>query len=154
EMVTGIDLIKEQIRVASGEKLTIKQEDVTLTGYAIECRINAEDPNHDFRPSPGHVSLLHVPNGFGVRFDSFIYTGYTVSPYYDSLIGKLIVHDNTREAAIKKMKAALDELIIEGLSHNRHFCRQIVTHPKFVEGDFDTSFIAKYRDTLIGDDDE
>ena len=153
EMVTGVDLIKEQIRVASGEKLLIQQEDIVVNGHAIECRINAEDPKHNFRPSPGKVELLHVPNGFGTRFDSFLYTGYTVSPYYDSLVGKLIVHDVDRDSALLKMRAALDELIIEGFSHNREFCRQIISHSAFMKGEFDTSFIEKYRDTLIGDDD-
>ncbi|MEC9485083.1 MAG: acetyl-CoA carboxylase biotin carboxylase subunit [Candidatus Izemoplasma sp.] len=152
EMVTGVDLIKEQIRIASGEKLLLKQSDITVNGHAIECRINAEDPNHNFRPSPGTVELLHVPNGFGVRFDSFLYTGYTVSPYYDSLVGKLIVHDHSREAALMKMRNALDELIIEGFAYNRSFCRQIISHKQFRRGDFDTSFIAKYKDMLIGDD--
>jgi acetyl-CoA carboxylase biotin carboxylase subunit len=151
EMVSNVDLIKEQISIASGEALTIQQSDVIMTGHAIECRINAEDPSHQYRPSPGEVTLLHVPGGFGVRFDSFLYTNYHVSPYYDSLIGKLIVHDKTRAEAIRKMQVALDELVIKGFNHNRAFCKKIVSHSSFIKGAFDTSFIEQHFDQLVGD---
>lgn len=151
EMVTGVDLIKEQIRIASGETLGFAQDDLTFRGHAIECRINAEDPDNNYMPSPGPVNLLHVPNGFGIRFDSFLYAGYSVSPFYDSLVGKLIVHDVNREQAILKMKAALEELVIKGFKHNRRFCKNIIKHPKYIDGQFNTSFIAEYIHELVGD---
>lgn len=149
EMVTGIDIIKEQIKIASGEKLTIKQEDVVLKGHSIECRINAEDPKFDFRPSPGKIDLLHVPSGHGVRFDSFIYQGYSIPPYYDSMMGKIIVHDESREQAIKKMKAILDELLITGVKTNQDFCYMILSNQDYVKGNFDTGYIGKKIDQLL-----
>ncbi len=115
EMVTGIDLVKQQIRIAAGEPLPFRQEDVVVRGHSIECRINSEDPDHDFRPSPGRITALARPGGPGVRWDSHIQAGYTVPPYYDSLLGKLIVHAPTRLEAIATMRRALDELVIEGV---------------------------------------
>ncbi len=153
EMVTGIDIIKEQIKIAGGEQLSFTQEDVELKGHSIEVRINAENPKENFRPAPGKVDLLHVPSGHGVRFDSFIYTGYSISPFYDSMMGKVIVHGNTREEAINKMKATLDELIISGVGNNREFCNKILENSDYVKGNFDTGFIPKYLDTLLGYDD-
>ncbi|MDH3716551.1 MAG: acetyl-CoA carboxylase biotin carboxylase subunit [Planctomycetota bacterium] len=143
EMVTGVDLIKTQIQVASGEPLSFKQEDVQLRGAAIECRINAEDPAKNFRPSPGVIEQLIVPGGLGVRFDSHVYAGYTVSPFYDSMIGKLIVHQPTREAAISCMLRALAELHVEGISTtvSRHV--EMLKHSAFAEGRIDTNFVER-----------
>jgi acetyl-CoA carboxylase biotin carboxylase subunit len=152
EMVSSVDIVQEQIKIASGMKLEIKQEDVRLSGHAIEVRINAEDPKHGFRPSPGKVTLLHVPGGNGVRFDSFLYQGYEISPYYDSLIGKVITYADTREKALKKMLATLDELIVGGIQNNRAFCMRILSNSDFQTGNFDTSFIGKNIDTLLGYD--
>ena len=143
EMVTGVDLIKSQIRVAAGEPLPITQEQIPCRGHAIECRINAEDPEHGFRPSPGEIKQLIVPGGFGVRFDSHVHAGYVVSPYYDSMIGKLIVHQPTRNEAIGTMKRALSELRIEGVKTTipRHY--QILDHSDFHEANVDTTFIER-----------
>jgi acetyl-CoA carboxylase biotin carboxylase subunit len=143
EMVTGIDLIKQQIRIASGEPLGIRQEDVVARGAAIECRINAEDPQVNFRPSPGRIDRLIVPGGFGVRFDSHVHAGYVVSPHYDSMIGKLIVHQPTRTEAIATMLRALDELRIEGVSTTASLHRKILSHAAFVEGRIDTTFVER-----------
>ncbi|SKA78081.1 acetyl-CoA carboxylase, biotin carboxylase subunit [Clostridium sp. USBA 49] len=143
EMVTGIDLVKEQIKIASGEELNIKQEDIKITGHAIECRINAENPQKGFRPSPGKIERMHIPGGLGVRLDSAVYQGYVIPSAYDSMIGKLIVHGKTREEAINRMKRALGEFVIEGIDTNIDFQFTILSNPKFVSGDFDTSFIAK-----------
>ena len=143
EMVTGIDIIKEQIKIAAGEKLSFSQEDVKLKGHSIEIRVNAEDPKFDFRPSPGKIELLHVPSGHGIRFDSFIYAGYQIPPFYDSMMGKLIVHSENREEAIKKMKATLDELVIHGVKSNQEFCYMILNSQDYVDGHFDTGFIPK-----------
>ena len=149
EMITGIDIIKEQIKIAGGEPLSFTQEDVKLNGHSIEVRINAENPKENFRPAPGTIDLLHVPSGHGVRFDSFIYTGYTISPFYDSMMGKVIVHGKTRTEAINKMKATLDELVISGVSNNREFCYKILENRDYVKGHFDTGFIPKYLDSLL-----
>lgn len=149
EMVTGIDIIKEQIKIAGGEPLSFDQEDVVLKGHSIEVRINAENPKENFRPAPGTIELLHVPSGHGVRFDSFIYSGYSISPFYDSMMGKVIVHGNTRTEAINKMKATLDELIIDGVDNNREFCNKILENRDYVKGNFDTGFIPKYIDSLV-----
>jgi acetyl-CoA carboxylase, biotin carboxylase subunit len=143
EMTTGIDLIKAQILVAAGEPLPFKQEDICARGVAIECRINAEDPEHGFRPSPGRVERLIVPGGFGVRFDSHVHAGYDVSPYYDSMIGKLIVHQPTRNEAIACMKRALTELRIDGLKTTASLSMKILDHVDFVEGRVDTTFIER-----------
>jgi acetyl-CoA carboxylase biotin carboxylase subunit len=142
-MVTGIDLIKTQLRVASGEPLPFKQEDITLSGVALECRINAENPRKNFQPSPGLIQKMITPGGFGVRFDSHAYAGYTVSPHYDSMIGKLIVHQPTRRQAIDCMLRALAELKIEGIQTtvSRHV--EILTHSAFSDGRIDTTFVER-----------
>ncbi|MEO1616428.1 MAG: acetyl-CoA carboxylase biotin carboxylase subunit [Planctomycetota bacterium] len=143
EMITGIDLIKEQIRVASGEPLSFKQEDVEVRGHAIECRINAENPDRNFMPNPGTISLFYAPGGFGVRFDSHVYGGYTVPPHYDSMIGKLIVHQPTREAAIATMRRALAEIRTDGISTTAGFHDKVLQHPEFVAGKHDTKFVER-----------
>jgi acetyl-CoA carboxylase biotin carboxylase subunit len=143
EMVTGIDLIKAQIRVAAGERLWFRQEDVRHEGCAIECRINAEDPEKNFRPNPGTITRWLIPGGFGVRFDSHAHHGYTVSPYYDSMIGKLIVHQPTREEAIAGAKRALRELRIEGIKTTAPLQLKILDHPAFVGAQVDTTFIER-----------
>ena len=143
EWVTGLDLIKEQIRIASGLPLRIKQEDVCLTGHAIECRINAEDPKKNFRPSPGEITELHFPGGKGIRIDSAIYSGYTVPAFYDSMLAKLIVHADTREEAIAKMCSALGEVIIDGIETNLNYQYEILGHPDYCSGEIDIEFIEK-----------
>ncbi|MFA7405709.1 MAG: acetyl-CoA carboxylase biotin carboxylase subunit [Pelobacteraceae bacterium] len=142
EMVTGVDLVREQIRSAAGIPLRFKQEDIQIRGHAIECRINAEDP-FKFTPCPGKITAYHPPGGFGVRVDSFVYDQYTVVPNYDSLIGKLIVHADTREEAIKRMARALDEFRIEGIKTTIFFHKRIMAHKDFIEGDIDTSFLER-----------
>jgi acetyl-CoA carboxylase biotin carboxylase subunit len=143
EMVTGIDLIKAQIRVAAGEPLPFKQEDIQVRGAAIECRINAEDASRNFQPSPGKIERLIVPGGFGVRFDSHVYSGYTVSPYYDSMIGKLIVHQPTRREAIDCMSRALGELRVDGIKTTAPLHREILSHAAFHECRIDTTFVER-----------
>ncbi|WNS81993.1 acetyl-CoA carboxylase biotin carboxylase subunit [Domibacillus sp. DTU_2020_1001157_1_SI_ALB_TIR_016] len=141
EMVTGVDLIKEQIRVASGETLSLTQEDVTFDGWAIECRINAENPEKNFMPSAGRVEGYLPPGGFGVRIDSAVYPGYMIPPYYDSMVAKLIVHGKTREEAIARMKRALSEFVIEGVHTTIPFHQKLLEHEVFVGGDFNTKFL-------------
>ncbi len=143
EQVTGWDLVKLQIELASGELLPMKQEEIFLHGWAVECRINAEDVEHDFRPNPGKVSYFLAPGGFGVRMDSHLYSGYTISPYYDSLVGKLIVHGGTREEAISRMRRALNELVIDGIKTTIPFHVKVLNDPVFQNGDFDTSFVEE-----------
>ncbi|MGD0900424.1 MAG: acetyl-CoA carboxylase biotin carboxylase subunit [Thermoguttaceae bacterium] len=143
EMVTGIDLIKSQIRVAAGQPLPFRQEDIRQQGVAIECRINAEDPEKGFRPNPGEITRIIPPGGFGVRFDSHVHAGYAVSPYYDSLIGKLIVHQPTRDEAIAAMKRSLFELRIEGIRTTVPLCQKILNHAAFQEAHGDTTFIER-----------
>ncbi|MBY0471082.1 acetyl-CoA carboxylase biotin carboxylase subunit [bacterium] len=143
EMVTGFDLIKEQIRAAAGEKLKIKQSDVSITSHSIECRINAEHPEK-FTPSPGKITALHVPGGYGVRVDSFVYDQYKVVPYYDSMIGKLIVHAPTRKDAIAKMRQALDEFVVEGIETNISFHKKIMTNERFRDSNYDTHFLEEF----------
>ncbi|MCS7303960.1 MAG: acetyl-CoA carboxylase biotin carboxylase subunit [Thermoguttaceae bacterium] len=143
EMVTGIDLIKAQIRIAAGEPLPFRQEDIPHRGVAIECRINAEDPKRNFRPSPGKIEQLIVPGGFGVRFDSHAHAGYTVPPHYDSMIGKLIVHQPTRQEAIACMRRALQELRIQGVTTTVPLYQEILAHPAFVSGQVDTTFVER-----------
>ena len=145
EWVTGLDLIKEQIRIASGLPLRIKQEDIRLTGHAIECRINAEDPKKNFRPSPGEITELHFPGGKGIRIDSAIYSGYTVPAFYDSMLAKLIVHADTREEAISKMRSALGEVIIDGIETNLNYQYEILGHPDYCSGEIDIEFIEKMK---------
>ena len=147
EMVTGIDLIKAQIRVASGEPLWFKQEDIQQRGAALECRINAEDPRRNFQPCPGKIEQLIAPGGFGVRWDSHAYSGYRVSPFYDSMIGKLIVHQPTRAAAIDTMQRALRELRIEGIKTTVPLHREILDHSAFRECRIDTTFVER---TFLG----
>ncbi|HEU4963670.1 MAG TPA: acetyl-CoA carboxylase biotin carboxylase subunit, partial [Bacilli bacterium] len=144
EMITGIDLIKEMIRVASGEPLSITQEDVVLDGWAIECRINAEDPDKNFMPCPGKIVNYMPPGGFGVRVDSAAFSGYTVTPFYDSMIAKLIVWAPTREEAILRMDRALTEFTIEGIKTTIPFHKKVLHHEKFIEGDVTTKFLELY----------
>lgn len=141
EWVTGIDLVKEQIRIASGKKLSYRQEDVHLTGHSIECRINAENPRKGFRPSPGTVKDMYLPGGKGIRIDSAIYSGYTIPPYYDSMVAKLIVWAKNRKEAIAKMRSALGEIIIEGIDTNVDYQYEILNHPDYLSGDIDIEFI-------------
>ncbi len=143
EMVTGIDLIKQQILIASGEKLELRQKDIKHQGSAIECRINAENPHKNFQPSPGKIERLIVPGGFGVRFDSHAHSGYVVPPYYDSMIGKLIVHQPTRAEAIRTMQRALAELRVEGIHTTTSLHQEILSHSAFVEGRIDTTFVER-----------
>jgi acetyl-CoA carboxylase biotin carboxylase subunit len=142
EMITGIDLIREQIRSAAGLPLRYSQDDVKINGHAIECRINAEDPVK-FTPSPGKITSYHTPGGLGVRIDSFVYDQYTVVPHYDSMIGKLIVHAETREDAIRRMARALDEYIVEGIRTTIPFHKKIMANRDFFEGNIDTGFLER-----------
>lgn len=144
EMLTQIDIVKEQIRIAAGEKLLLKQEDIRLQGHAIECRINAEDPENNFCPSPGNIHYALLPSGgIGLRVESAIYPGYTIPPFYDSMIAKIITHGHTRQEAILKMKRALGELIIRGIATNTDLHLEILNHPQFVSGDVDTLFLEE-----------
>ena len=143
EMRTGIDIVKEQIKIAAGEKLKFKQKEIEYKGHSIECRINSENPNKNFMPCPGKINGINLPGGNGIRIDSAIYSGYTIPPYYDSMIAKIIVHGNSRNEAISKMKRALEELVIDGVETNRDFLFDIIRKPNFIRGDFDTSFIEK-----------
>lgn len=143
EMRTGIDIVKEQIKIAGGEKLNLKQKQIEFKGHSIECRINAENPNKNFMPCPGKINEINLPGGNGVRIDTSIYSGYEIPPYYDSMIAKLIVHGTTRNEAIAKMKRSLEELVIDGVETNRDFLFDIIRKPNFIRGDFDTSFIEK-----------
>ncbi|MEG0591467.1 MAG: acetyl-CoA carboxylase biotin carboxylase subunit, partial [Lachnospiraceae bacterium] len=143
EWVTGIDLVKEQIRIASGLPLSYTQEEVKITGHAIECRINAENPKKNFRPSPGVITDMYLPGGKGVRIDSAIYSGYQVPAYYDSMLAKLIVYAKNREEAIAKMKCALGEVIIQGIETNVDFQYEIINHPDYQSGNIDIEFIEK-----------
>ena len=143
ELVTGTDLIKEQIRVAAGEKLSLKQEDIVLRGHAIECRINAEDPSRNFMPCPGKITQLHIPGGNGVRVDTAAYTGYEIPPYYDSMIAKIQVYDKDRMSAIMKMRSVLGELIVEGIVTNIDFEYDILMNEDFLAGNITTQFIEE-----------
>lgn len=143
EMLTGIDVVKEQLRVASGEKLSLKQDKISFNGHSMEARINAEDPSKNFRPSPGKITALHMPGGNGIRIDSAIYSGYTIPPNYDAMIAKVIVHGRDRNESIEKMKSALSEFVVEGINTNIDFLKEILNNEKFINNDYDTSFIAK-----------
>lgn len=143
EMVTGVDLIKEQIKIANNEKLSITQDDIDLNGHSIECRINAENPFKNFMPSAGTVDMYLAPGGLGVRVDSAVYPGYSIPPYYDSMVAKLIVHAPTREEAIQRMKRALDEFIVEGVHTTIPFHQRIMNHEVFKKGDFNTNFLEE-----------
>ena len=152
EIVTGIDLIKEQIRIANNEPLSFSQDSIKFEGWAIECRINAEDPFKNFMPSPGNIDMYLAPGGLGVRVDSAAYPGYTIPPFYDSMIAKLIVHGHTRDEAIKRMKRALDEFIIEGVHTTVPFHSRIMDHPVFIDGDFNTKFLDENPIVAKSDD--
>lgn len=144
EMVTGIDLVKKQIEVAAGEKLTIKQEDIKLRGHAIECRINAENPAFHFAPAPGKIENLLLPSGgMGLRVDSAMYSGYAIPPFYDSMIAKIIVHGQSRFEALMKMQRALGELVTDGVTTNAEFQMDLISHPNVIAGDYDTSFLQE-----------
>jgi acetyl-CoA carboxylase, biotin carboxylase subunit len=144
EAITGIDIVKEQIRIAAGEELQYKQEDISISGHAIECRINAENPAFNFRPSPGKVSTFHAPGGFGIRVDSSIYQEYVIPPYYDSMIAKLIAYGKDRNEAISKMKRALSEFVIGGVDNNIEFLINLLDQKDIVDNNYDTSYIEKW----------
>lgn len=144
EMVTGIDLIKEQIFIAAGEKLHFKQKDIHIQGHAIECRLNAENPEKNFMPCPGKIEFLHLPGGNGVRIDSAIYAGYQIPPNYDSMIAKIIVFGKDRDTAIDKMRSALGEVNVEGITTNLDYQYEIINHPVFRSGDVTTGFLEEY----------
>ena len=143
EMVTGIDIIKEQIKIASGEKLKIKQNDIKVNGHSMEARINAENPDKNFMPCPGTITGLHIPGGNGIRVDTAIYSGYTIPPTYDSMIAKIIVHGKTREESIAKLKSAVAELVVDGITTNADFILKILDNKNFQANKYDTSFIEK-----------
>ena len=149
ELVSGLDLVKEQLRIAAGLPLSVEQDQVVLRGHAIECRINAEDFRHGFRPCPGRTGFLHLPGGPGVRVDTLLYNGYEVSPFYDSLVAKLIVHAPTRLEAIRRMRRALAELVIEGYPTTADFAHLLLHHPDFVRGQYDTGFLAGHMDEIL-----
>ena len=151
EMITGVDLIREQIRIAANLKLNYQQSDIHLQGHAIECRINAENPKENFRPSPGKINSLHIPGGFGVRVDTTLYQGYQVSSHYDSMIAKVIVHGANRLEAIRKMRRVLGELVIDGIDTNQELQYLILHHSEYVKGHFDTGFIEKHLDELVNE---
>ena len=144
EMVSGVDLIKEMISIAQGNPLSVKQEEIRLQGHAIECRINAEDPEHNFRPCPGVIRQVHLPGGKGVRIDTAVYSGYEIPPYYDSMIAKVIVHGRDRSEAVDKMRSTLGELIIDGVTTNVDFQYEILNNEDFQSGDITTDFIPKH----------
>ena len=143
EEITGIDLVELQFNIAAGRKLPLRQSQIHLNGWSIECRINAENPAKNFMPCPGKLGQIHLPGGFGVRVDTAIYGGCEISPYYDSMAAKVIVHDRTRQGAIQKMRSALGELVLEGITTNLDFQFQILDDEDFINGNFDTSFIEK-----------
>ena len=143
EFVTGVDLVKMQIRIAAGEELPFKQEDIRLTGHAIECRINAENPAQGFRPSPGRITALHMPGGPGIRIDTAVYSGYEITPYYDSMIAKLIAYAPTREEALKKMNWALAEFLVEGVDTNIDFQLKLLRDPDVEDGNYDIGFLGR-----------
>ena len=144
EMVTGVDLIQEQINIANNEVLSFKQEDIEFKGWSIECRINAEDPFKNFLPSPGKIDMYLAPGGLGVRVDSAVYPGYSIPPFYDSMVAKLITYGSTREEAVNKMKRALDEFVIEGVKTTIPFHALLMEHEVFKDGDFNTNFLTDY----------
>lgn len=143
EFVTGIDLVKAQLKIAAGKELPYSQEDIRVKGHSIECRINAESPEKGFRPSPGKINALHIPGGPGIRIDSSVYSGYEISPYYDSMIAKLIVYAPTRKEAIAKMKWALAEFIVEGVDTNIDFQLSLIRDPAFEEGSYDIGYLGR-----------
>ena len=141
EMVTGIDLVKQQIRIAAGEALGFTQDDIISRGHAIECRVNAEDPDYDFRPSPGKITAFHVPGGPGIRVDTHAYAGYVIPSEYDSLLAKLIAYGETRDEAVARMLRALEEFVIEGIPTTISFHRRAISHPDFRAGTISTNFV-------------
>ena len=146
EMVTGVDIVKEQIRIAAGEKLSYRQDDIRISGHAIECRINAENPSRNFAPCPGMIDYLLMPSGgIGLRVDSAIYQGYEIPPYYDSMLAKVIVHGKDREEAIAKMKRALYEFVIEGVDTNIEYQNKILNNKKFEKCQYNTSFLENVK---------
>ena len=149
EMVSGVDIMKEQIRIAAGLPISFTQEDVKLTGCAIECRINAEDPLDNFRPTPGKIDFLHLPAGNGIRVETAAFSGNDVSMFYDSMIAKIIVHGATRLEAIRKMRCALEELMIDGITTNERFQYIVMYHPEYLKGKYNTSFIEEHMDEII-----
>ncbi|SHH56933.1 acetyl-CoA carboxylase, biotin carboxylase subunit [Anaerosphaera aminiphila DSM 21120] len=149
EMVTGVDLVKEQLKITSGLKLKIKQEDININSYAIECRLNAEKPLENFLPESGNVNFFYAPGGVNTRVDSYLYSGAKVSPYYDSMLGKIIVKDSTRIGAIRKMRRALEELIIEGIKTNQYLLYAILFDMDFIRGNYSTSFIEDKLEELL-----
>lgn len=149
EMVSGVDLIREQIRIAAGLKLPFAQEDIRLTGHAIECRINAENPLDGFKPTPGKIDFLHLPAGNGVRVETAVYPGYEISPFYDSMVAKIIVHGSGRLEAIRKMRCALEELMMDGIITNERFQYIMLYHPEYIKGHFDTAFLEEHMDELL-----
>ncbi|MGN0774270.1 MAG: acetyl-CoA carboxylase biotin carboxylase subunit [Candidatus Ventricola sp.] len=149
EMITGVDLVREQLRIASGLPLSMTQEDVRFTGHAIECRINAEDPQQDFRPAPGPVQFIHFPGGNGVRVDSGLYNGSELSPYYDSLVAKVMAHGRTRLEAIRRMRRCLEEFALEGFATNAELSYQILYHPSFIRGSCCTAFLEENLAQLL-----
>ncbi len=146
EEVTGFDLVKAQIEIAAGIPLRVTQADIKLRGHAIECRINAENPELDFRPSPGTITALYVPGGPGIRIDGAVYQGYTITPYYDSMISKLIAHGSDRDDAIRKMRWALSEFIVDGVDTNIDFQLEIINRPEFISGNYDIGFLNRYME--------
>ena len=144
ELVSGIDLIKEQIRLAGGEPMRCRQSDIKLHGHAIECRINAEDPDKSFLPNPGHITSFHVPGGPGIRVDTHAYAGYEIPPYYDSLLAKVITHGSNREEALGRMERALEEFVVEGVKTTITFHQRVITNPDFRKGQFDTGFLERF----------
>ncbi len=146
EEVTGFDIVKAQIEIADGKPLEVKQEDIVMRGHAIECRINAEDPTHGFRPSPGTITALYMPGGPGIRIDGAVYQGYTITPFYDSMISKLIAHGSDREDAINKMRWALSEFIVEGVDTNIDFQLEMIRNADFKAGKYDIGFLGRYMD--------
>ncbi len=149
EMITGVDIVKEQIKIAAGYRLSYKQTDIEVNGFAIECRINAEDPSNNFVPQAGKIEYLHTPGGLGVRVDSAVYAGYTIPPFYDSMIMKLIVHGKDRKEAIRRMRRALDELVIDGTVNNISFHNKILRNQDYLKADFTTKFIDNNLEKLL-----
>jgi acetyl-CoA carboxylase biotin carboxylase subunit len=143
ESITDIDLVLEQIRIAAGGELPAKQSEIQIIGHAIECRINAENPQ-TFRPSPGRITQYHPPGGLGVRIDSAVYQGYTIPPYYDSLVGKLIVHGKTRSECLMRLRRALDEMVVEGIETTLPLFRDLVREPSIIDGDYHIHWLEQY----------
>ena len=145
ENITGIDIVKEQIRIASGEKLSYNQKDITFTGHAMECRVNAENPAKNFMPCPGKITGLHLPGGNGIRVDTAIYADYAIPACYDSMIAKVIVHGKDRNECIAKMKSALGEVVIEGVHTNIDYAYDIINNKDYISGNFDINFLEHFN---------